>query len=136
MTALPLLSRNQVSRFSPSLTQIATLLVMCGRYTLTNPSDLAARFGLEVLTETRLEPRFNIAPAQLAPIIVEDEEGRSLEWMRWGYKPAWMKGFRPGRPVLRTPWTVIGSLKGLVSPCRGSDKPPRVGISGLQLKTR
>src|SRR5688572_22609640 len=41
-------------------------LVMCGRYTLTNPSDLAARFGLGAITETRLEPRFNIAPAQLA----------------------------------------------------------------------
>jgi putative SOS response-associated peptidase YedK len=67
---------------------------MCGRYTLTSPSDLAARFGLGAITETRLEPRFNIAPAQLVPSVVESEEGRSLEWMRWGYKPAWMKGLR------------------------------------------
>ena len=27
---------------------------MCGRYTLTNPRDLAARFGLEAIAETRL----------------------------------------------------------------------------------
>jgi putative SOS response-associated peptidase YedK len=72
---------------------------MCGRYTLTNPSDLAARFGLGVITEARLEPRFNIAPAQLAPIVVESEAGRSLEWMRWGYRPAWMKAFRQPPPI-------------------------------------
>jgi putative SOS response-associated peptidase YedK len=42
---------------------------MCGRYTLTDPSDLAARFGLAALAETRLEPRFNIAPAQLVAMV-------------------------------------------------------------------
>jgi putative SOS response-associated peptidase YedK len=72
---------------------------MCGRYTLTNPSDLAARFGLGAIAETHLEPRFNIAPAQLVPIVVEDAEGRSLEWMRWGFKPAWMKDFRQPPPI-------------------------------------
>jgi putative SOS response-associated peptidase YedK len=75
---------------------------MCGRYTLTNltnPTDLAVRFGLGAITETRLEPRFNIAPAQLVPIVVAGKEGRSLERMRWGYKPAWMKGFRQPPPI-------------------------------------
>jgi putative SOS response-associated peptidase YedK len=72
---------------------------MCGRYTLTDPSDLAARFGLGAITETRLEPRFNIAPAQLAPIVVVGEEGRSLELMRWGFKPAWMKALRQPPPI-------------------------------------
>src|SRR5260221_4060798 len=73
--------------------------LMCGRYTLTNPSDLATRFGLGAITEARLEPRFNIAPAQLVPIVVEGEEGRSLERMRWGFKPAWMKDFRQPPPI-------------------------------------
>jgi putative SOS response-associated peptidase YedK len=72
---------------------------MCGRYTLTDPSNLAARFGLGAITETRLEPRFNIAPAQLVPIIVAGDEGRSLAWMRWGFKPAWMKAFRQPPPI-------------------------------------
>jgi putative SOS response-associated peptidase YedK len=72
---------------------------MCGRYTLTNPSDLAARFGLGAITETRLEPRFNIAPAQLVPIVVAGEDGRSLERMRWGYKPAWMKDAKRPPPI-------------------------------------
>src|SRR5215212_4115206 len=73
-------------------------LVMCGRYTLTNPSDLAVRFGLGAITEPRLEPRFNIAPAQLVPIVVEGQEGRSLELMRWGFRPAW-KDLRQPPPI-------------------------------------
>jgi putative SOS response-associated peptidase YedK len=65
---------------------------MCGRYTLTNPEDIAARFGLEAFTETRIEPRFNVAPSQGVPVIVEREAGPSLTTMRWGFQPAWMRG--------------------------------------------
>ena len=65
---------------------------MCGRYTLTNPEDIAARFGLEGFTETRIEPRFNMAPSQGVPVLVEREDGPSLTMMRWGFQPAWMRG--------------------------------------------
>ena len=70
---------------------------MCGRYTLTSPEDLAARFGLGALTETHLEPRFNIAPTQGVPVIVAGAAGPSLTTMRWGFQPAWMRtdGQRP-----------------------------------------
>ena len=65
---------------------------MCGRYTLTSPDDIAARFGLGALTETRIEPRFNIAPSQGVPVIVGRESGPDLTTMRWGFQPAWMRG--------------------------------------------
>jgi putative SOS response-associated peptidase YedK len=65
---------------------------MCGRYTLTNPEDIAARFGLEGFTETRIEPRFNVAPSQAVPVVRGRADGPSLELMRWGFQPAWMKG--------------------------------------------
>jgi putative SOS response-associated peptidase YedK len=68
---------------------------MCGRYTLTNPEDIAARFGLGALAETRIEPRFNVAPSQGVPVIVDREAGPALTTMRWGFQPAWMKGNRP-----------------------------------------
>jgi len=70
---------------------------MCGRYTLTNPDEVAARFGLEALTETRIEPRFNVAPSQAVPVIRGREDGRTIEVMRWGFQPAWMRndGKRP-----------------------------------------
>jgi putative SOS response-associated peptidase YedK len=65
---------------------------MCGRYTLTSPEDIAARFGLGALTETHIEPRFNVAPSQGVPVIVSHEDGPSLTTMRWGFQPAWMRG--------------------------------------------
>jgi putative SOS response-associated peptidase YedK len=70
---------------------------MCGRYTLTSPEDIAARFGLGALAETRIEPRFNVAPTQPVPVIVAREGGPELTTMRWGFQPAWMKssGQRP-----------------------------------------
>ena len=70
---------------------------MCGRYTLTSPEDIAARFGLGALTETRIEPRFNVAPSQQVPVVVGHDDRASLELMRWGFQPAWMRdaGKRP-----------------------------------------
>ena len=65
---------------------------MCGRYTLISPEDIAARFGLGALTETHIEPRFNVAPSQGVPVIVGRESGPSLTTMRWGFQPAWMQG--------------------------------------------
>lgn len=65
---------------------------MCGRYTLTSPEDIAARFGLGALTETHIEPRFNVAPTQAVPVIVAGEAGPVLTTMRWGFQPAWMRG--------------------------------------------
>src|SRR6266536_2575118 len=64
---------------------------MCGRYTLTNPEDVAARFGLGALTETRIEPRFNMAPSQAVPVIVAHDDQPTIELMRWGLQPAWMR---------------------------------------------
>jgi len=70
---------------------------MCGRYTLTSPEDIASRFGLGALTETHIEPRFNVAPSQSVPVIVQQETGPTLTTMRWGFQPAWMRdtGQRP-----------------------------------------
>lgn len=67
---------------------------MCGRYTLTNPSDIAARFGLGALSETGsdIHPRFNISPSQSVPVIRNHEGETGLEMMRWGFHPHWMKG--------------------------------------------
>jgi putative SOS response-associated peptidase YedK len=68
---------------------------MCGRYTLTSPEDIAARFGLGALAETRIEPRFNVSPSQAVPVIRTHNGETGLEMMRWGFQPSWMKGNRP-----------------------------------------
>jgi putative SOS response-associated peptidase YedK len=70
---------------------------MCGRYTLTTPEDIAARFGLGALAETRIEPRFNASPSQLVPVVRSQEAGPAPEYMQSGFQPHWMagKGKRP-----------------------------------------
>jgi putative SOS response-associated peptidase YedK len=70
---------------------------MCGRYTLTDPGQLPLRFDVEVNADTLL-PRYNIAPSQLVPVVVERPEGRALQPMRWGFQPAWAAP-APNRPA-------------------------------------
>ncbi|TAK23381.1 MAG: SOS response-associated peptidase [Chloroflexota bacterium] len=64
---------------------------MCGRYTLTDPEAIRLRFTLTPMTETRIVPRFNIAPSQMIPMVVEKPVGRALVEARWGFQPAWMR---------------------------------------------
>ena len=72
---------------------------MCGRYGLTNPNlvDLAG-FGIDDLEAAaevlrRLAPRYNIAPSQDVPVVLEilvEEHGRRvLTAARWGLVPPW-----------------------------------------------
>src|SRR5690606_28338346 len=62
---------------------------MCGRYTLyTHEDDLASLF--EVITYPLTE-RFNVAPTQTVPIIVQQASGeRVMTPARWGLIPHWV----------------------------------------------
>lgn len=60
---------------------------MCGRFTQTRSAvELAAIFELEEIPEW--QPRYNIAPTQMIPAIVEPHRFKSL---RWGLIPSWAK---------------------------------------------
>lgn len=73
---------------------------MCGRYTLGDPSPLMRRFGLTEFAETRVTPRFNVAPSQLVPIIVDTEHGRELRLARWGFTPPWLEEAKKAPPPI------------------------------------
>ena len=64
---------------------------MCGRYTLTDPTELKRRFGLVESSDTRITPRFNIAPSQGVPIIIQTPLGLELRAAAWGFKPVWVR---------------------------------------------
>jgi putative SOS response-associated peptidase YedK len=67
---------------------------MCGRYTLkTKGIDLQRELNLE--REPVLEPRFNIAPTQAAPIVL-DRAPRELVLARWGFTPRWSRDVNEG----------------------------------------
>jgi putative SOS response-associated peptidase YedK len=62
---------------------------MCGRYTLTSPDELVQEFGLGELPFS-LTPRYNIAPSNEVPVIVQESAGPSLRLLRWGLVPSWV----------------------------------------------
>ena len=65
---------------------------MCGRFTLITPSaELARELGVPrdaVLAD--LEPRYNIAPSQLVPVLLA-EGGMRMALYQWGLIPHWAK---------------------------------------------
>lgn len=62
---------------------------MCGRFALSDTHQLSLRFDVEPGDESSLIPRYNVAPTQSIPVIVEENGGRVLRMMRWGFRPAW-----------------------------------------------
>lgn len=73
---------------------------MCGRYTFTTePDKITERFDLsEILFE--LQPRFNIAPGQPIPAIIEDQGKRRIGQIRWGLVPSWAKDEKIGYKMI------------------------------------
>lgn len=70
---------------------------MCGRFTLTTPAEVLAEvFGLDEVPE--LQPRYNIAPSQDAPVVGRRGPGapRRIAVLRWGI-------LRPGAESSRSP---------------------------------
>lgn len=75
---------------------------MCGRYTLSaGEAEVIERFNVEdVFMETRLTPRFNIAPTQLVPVITQSGGRRILSQYQWGLVPFWVKDLKASRPMI------------------------------------
>jgi len=65
---------------------------MCGRYTLSSPSDdIALLFDLQELIP--IPPRYNLAPTQEAAVVrvAAPGEPRRLDFLKWGLIPYWAK---------------------------------------------
>src|SRR5882757_1843643 len=66
---------------------------MCGRYTLTRNEqiveDLEAALEVSASADPWWKPRFNVAPTQPAPVVVQRGGARTIELMRWGLVPHW-----------------------------------------------
>ena len=72
---------------------------MCGRYTLTAPSESLAEMlpGLEITDEN--SPRYNIAPTQEVAVVPNNGENR-MEHFRWGLIPSWAKDPKIGNRMI------------------------------------
>jgi putative SOS response-associated peptidase YedK len=65
---------------------------MCGRYDFSRKefSDLRIRWNLDEEFPL-LKPRYNIAPNQDAPVIINAGGEKSVELLQWGLVPLWAK---------------------------------------------
>ena len=61
---------------------------MCGRYSITTPTEaLRQLFRFDDLPN--LQPRYNMAPTQMAPVVRNRDGARHLDLLRWGLLPRW-----------------------------------------------
>ncbi len=80
----------------------AIILPMSGRFYLTAASaEMKKMFRVDAMPE--LVPRYNIAPAQLSPIVIATEEGRSVHMARWGLVPSWSRDLSLGAGMINAP---------------------------------
>jgi putative SOS response-associated peptidase YedK len=71
---------------------------MCGRYGMDEPGELVDRY--ELLSNTIFtKPRYNVAPTQKMPVIVQKEH-REVEEMQWGLIPFWAKDPKIGSKMI------------------------------------
>lgn len=60
---------------------------MCGRYGFGNPARLGTLpLGVEL---PELGARFNVAPSQAVPFVLQDRDGRHADFLKWGLVPFW-----------------------------------------------
>jgi putative SOS response-associated peptidase YedK len=76
---------------------------MCGRFTLTQPASIAAKFELDNFAPTEpefYEPHFNVAPTQRIVVIPTVDGQRQARRMRWGLVPYWAKDIKIGASLI------------------------------------
>ena len=60
------------------------------RYTLRSRGKAKA-YGVRESQLPLLSPRYNIAPSQPVPVVLERKHGRELALLKWGLVPSWSK---------------------------------------------
>ncbi len=63
---------------------------MCGRYAATLPPEMMVEL-FNLLNSIDFPPRYNITPTQPIAAIWEQEGRRTIQLVRWGFVPTWVK---------------------------------------------
>lgn len=65
---------------------------MCGRKTLTRDmQSIIEELAIEEWEDDSYLPSYNIAPTQVTPILLHQEDSRVVKPMKWGLIPSWSK---------------------------------------------
>ncbi|MBD2846144.1 SOS response-associated peptidase [Paenibacillus sp. IB182496] len=74
---------------------------MCGRFTLViSLEELIRYYDIDSSALDALAPRYNIAPTQQVPALIDDGRGRRLGTLRWGLVPVWANDERIGSRMI------------------------------------
>ncbi|MEF3304261.1 SOS response-associated peptidase [Paenibacillus sp. GYB003] len=74
---------------------------MCGRYTITvSLEELMLFFSIDQPNVPFHIPRYNVAPMQMVPAILNDGERNRLGELRWGLVPVWAKDPKIGNLMI------------------------------------
>ena len=75
---------------------------MCGRYRLARKKEILEEYFGTTESEEAWEPRYNIAPTQLVPVVRKDpkEPLRDLSLIRWGLVPSWAEDLSIGARMI------------------------------------
>ncbi len=76
-----------------------------GRYSITKrrkdvEKEIAAKLRLRLGGGDQAYERFNVAPTQDVPAVVQDRRGRRSELLRWGLVPHWARGVKDGPAMI------------------------------------
>src|SRR5215813_6210854 len=81
---------------------------MCGRFFLiATPAEIKRRFKVDHVPDLAL--RYNIAPAQVSPIVIAAEKGKSVHMARWGLVPSWSRDLSLGAGMINAPAETLES---------------------------
>lgn len=64
---------------------------MCGRVTITRPQKILEKFAVDFQDCSLPNPRYNVCPSQMLPIVIESKGKRHLVEAKWGVIPRWAK---------------------------------------------
>jgi putative SOS response-associated peptidase YedK len=72
---------------------------MCGRFAQNFTGDKLQK-KYHTINNLSFEPNYNIAPSSNVPIIVLDNSGLKIEFMKWGLVPHWSKDAEIGNNMI------------------------------------
>jgi len=73
---------------------------VCGRYTITADINRIRERFLCPTVEFDFYPRYNVAPTQIVPVIINNGSRNELRLMRWGLVPYWAKEMSIGNKLI------------------------------------
>src|SRR5690554_4558341 len=74
---------------------------MCGRYTITvTIEELMLHYQMDESLIPFHKPRYNVAPGQMIPAIINDGVKYRLGELQWGFIPSWAKDAKIGYKMI------------------------------------